>query len=150
MRISLLYTMTAQLLFSIAVQAGDVPPPSNVQVPVDKTVDTGSHTCTSIGQEKKVYDDAIAGEGRYFVDESLTTVSQFGAGNCTYESDGAGPSVEMKKFKFVDADGAVEMMDKPVRYRIRAFADCTNNPAKLTTQIGTECKFTGVSKRGIQ
>lgn len=53
-------------------------PPSNVTVPIDVTVDTGSHTCTSIGQEKKVYKDVYAGDGRYFVNPNLGEVSHFG------------------------------------------------------------------------
>lgn len=118
--------------------------------PIDVTVDTGSHTCTSMGQEKKVYKDVYAGDGRYFANPALGEVSKFGAGNCEYNSDGGAPAIQTAQFKFTDADGAVEMMDKPIRYIVRAFADCTNNPGKLGSRIGTECRFTATSKRGNQ
>lgn len=132
-------------IISISAYAADGNP---LTVPVSKTVDTGSHTCTKIGQEKKVYDVAEAGQDRYFVNDSLATVSMFREGNCTYESDGGGPSVTMGRFSFKDADGNNEVMEKPVRYVIRAFGDCTNNPANLGKSMGTECRFTATSKRG--
>ena len=73
--------------------------------PVDVTVDTGSHTCTSIGQEKKVYKDVYVGDSRYFVDDNLSEVSLFGAGGCEYNSDGGGNAHEMQVFCVTDADG---------------------------------------------
>ena len=140
-----IFTTLSMLIFPTAILAGGGNP---LTVPVSKTADTGSHTCTSIGQEVKKYEAAEAGPGRYFADAKLETVSMFRAGNCSYESDGAGPSITMGRFLFKDADGNDEVMEKPVRYVIRAFGDCTNNPANLTQRMGTECRFTATSKRG--
>lgn len=119
-------------------------------VPIDVIVDTGSHICTSLGQERKVYKDIYAGKGRYFVNESLGTVSKFREGDCQYTTDGGGPAVQTEKFKFTDADGAVELMDKPTRYVVRAFGDCTNNLGNIGKTMGTECRFTATSKKGNQ
>lgn len=119
-------------------------------VPIDLIADTGSHTCRALGQEVKVYRDVYAGKSRYFSDPTLAEHSKFGEGNCVYTSDGGVPAIQMEKFKFLDADGGVEWIDKPVRFIVRAFADCTNNPAKLGSRIGTECRFTGTSKKGAQ
>lgn len=115
--------------------------------PIDVTVDTGTHTCTSIGQEKKVYKEIYAGDGRYFIDENLSEVSRFGAGGCEYSPDG-GNSYEKKTFCVTDADGDRECQPRLVRVIVRAFADCTNNPAKLATKIATECRFSATSKKG--
>ena len=123
---------------------------NNFTTPINVPVDTGSHTCTKIGQDKKVYENIYAGDGRYFVDPKFVEESKFGSGNCEYNSDGGGEAIQTAKFKFTDADGQVEMMDKPIRYIVRAFADCTNNATKLGSRIGTACRFTAISKRGAQ
>lgn len=119
-------------------------------VPVEVNVDTGSHTCTKIGQDHKAYQDVFAGKGRYFVNPALDTVSKFGDGNCVYTSDGGAYDVRYEKFKFTDADGEVEWMDKPVNFVVRAYADCTNNVLKLASRVGTACRFTATSKKGMQ
>lgn len=116
--------------------------------PIDVTVDTGSHTCTSLGQEKKVYKTIEAGEGRYFFNESLGETSKFGAGSCEFNSDGGGVAYEKKVYCVTDADGDQECSPRLVKVIVRAFADCTNNPTKIGSRIGTECRFTATSKKG--
>lgn len=116
--------------------------------PIDVTVDTGSHTCTSVGQEKKVYKDVYAGDSRYFINDNLSEVSKFGSGSCEYDPEAGDNAYQKKSFCVKDADGQPECVPRLVKVRVRAFADCTNNPAKLTTKIGTECRFTATSKRG--
>ena len=115
--------------------------------PVDVTVDTGSHTCVSTGQEKKVYKEVYAGDSRYFVNESLSTVSVFGKGECAYSPD-HGDSYQTKNFCVTDADGQKECSPRLVKVIVRAFADCTNNPLKKDTRIAAECRFMATSKRG--
>lgn len=117
------------------------------RTPVDVTVDTGSHTCTEIGWDKKDYQDVYAGDGRYFIDDKLSTVSVFGSGSCEYSPDHPN-SYETRRFCVTDADGEKECTSKPVRVIIRAYADCTNNPTNLGSRVGTECRFTATSKRG--
>ncbi len=131
----------ATLCFNPVFAAGN-------QTPIDVNVDTGSHTCTSIGQEKKVYKEIYAGDDRYFIDDNLSEVSKFGAGSCEYSPDG-GNSYEKKPFCVIDADNEKECQPRLVRVIVRAFADCTNNPTKLQSRIGTECRFTATSKKGI-
>ena len=116
--------------------------------PIDQNVDTGSHTCTSQGQDIKVYKSILAGENRYFINENLSVVSQFGAGSCEYSPDHVPDSYVKKIFCVTDADGQQECTPKLVQVIIRAYADCTNNPLKLGSRIGTECRFTATSKRG--
>ncbi|MEQ1560789.1 MAG: tetratricopeptide repeat protein [Methyloglobulus sp.] len=123
---------------------------TNFTTPIDVSVDTGSHTCTSLGQEMKVYSEVYAGDGRYFVNSILAVMYKFGAGNCEFNSDGGAPAIQTGQFKFTDADGQVEIMEKPIRYIVRAFADCTNNPGNLGSRISTECRFTATSKIGTQ
>lgn len=100
-------------------------------------VDTGSHTCTSIGQEKKVGQIFKAGNDRYFIKETVkyTEKSRFGGGDCRIMS------VEEKNISAKLSTGQTVMMPVPVSYTVRAFADCTNNPAKLGSRIATECQF---------
>lgn len=117
-------------------------------VPIDVTVDTGSHTCTHQGQDVKVYKTIEAGAGRYFINESLGEVSKFGAGSCEFNSDGGGNPHETKVFCTTDADGAPECLPRLSKVVVRAYADCTNNMSKLGSQIGTECRFTATSKKG--
>jgi hypothetical protein len=139
--------ISVYILFMLGVTSFYVCAESGFTTPINEIVDTGSHTCSSNGQEKKVYKDIYAGDSRYFVDPVLAEVSKFGAGDCQYNSDGGAPAVQMGKFKLTDADGQVEITDKPVRYIVRAFADCTNNN-RIGSRIGTECRFTATSKRG--
>ena len=120
---------------------------AQLSTPIDVTVDTGSHTCTSIGQEKKVYKEVYAGDSRYFLNPSLSTVSVFGKGSCEFSPDHAN-SYETKEFCVTDADGQKECSPRVIRVIVRAFADCTNDPRKLTSRIAAECRFTGTSKRG--
>lgn len=110
---------------------------------VRKTVDTGSHTCTSIGQEKKVYDTAEAGSDRFFIEEqvSFTEVSKFLAGNCTIEG------VEKRAILVTLPDGTKAPIRMPVKYTLRAFADCTNDPGNLNRRMSTECAFVGPTVR---
>ena len=115
--------------------------------PIDVTVDTGSHTCTSTGQEKKVHKEIYAGDGRYFTNESLSTVSTFGKGECAYSPD-HGDNYVTKNFCVTDADGQKECSPRLVKVVVRAFADCTNNPLRLGSRIAAECRFTATSKRG--
>lgn len=119
-------------------------------VPIEVHVDTGSHTCTSIGQDHKVYQTITAGAGRYFQNPALNTHSNFGPGNCTYETDGGGPAQVWQKFKLIDADGEEEEQDRLVQVTVRAYSDCTNSPARLTTRTARDCKFTATSKKGKQ
>lgn len=115
--------------------------------PIDVTADTGSHTCTSIGQDHKNYKTAYAGDDRYFVDLTLSTVSIFGKGGCEYSPDHS-PAIENKVFCVTDADGQPECQPRPVKVTIRAYADCTNNPTKLGSQVAAECRFTATTKKG--
>lgn len=117
-------------------------------VPVDVTVDTGSHQCTRQGQDVKVYKEISAGEGRYFFEDHLGEVSKFGAGSCEFNSDGGGVAYETKKFCVIDADGDKECSSRLVKVVVRAYADCTNNLTKIGSRIGTECRFTATSKKG--
>lgn len=58
---------------------------------VRQQVDTGSHTCTSQGQDYKVYAVAEAPPDRFFVESTVkyTIHSQFGSdGNCVFTNDG--------------------------------------------------------------
>ncbi len=116
--------------------------------PIDVTIDTGSHTCTSIGQEKKVYLPIDAGDSRYFINESLRTVSTYGKGECAYSPDHGGDGYVTKVFCVTDADGQQECSPRLVKVIVRAFADCTNDPGRLGSQIAAECRFTATSKRG--
>lgn len=116
-----------------------------LSVPIDVVVDTGSHSCSSIGQEHKVMKEINAGDSRYFINENLTMISNFGKGACIYEPDGG---VQSKIFCVTDADGQQECLPRVVKVVVRAFADCTMDPLKLTTKVGTECRFTATSKRG--
>lgn len=118
------------------------------RVPVDVTVDTGTHTCVNPGQVERAYKTVYAGDSRYFIDVSLAEVSKLLIGSCEYASEGTGPAVEMRKFKFLDADGEAEWVEKPVRYTVRAFGDCTNNIGNVGKTVGTACRFTGTTKRG--
>lgn len=132
------------VLLSAAVSAY-----SQNTVPVDVTVDTGSHTCTKIGEDYKIYKDISAGAGRYFHGENLQEHSRFGAGNCVF-GDGDGSGVTRQNFKFTDADGDTEIQSRVVAVTVRAYADCTNDPLKIGSQVGTECRFTATSKKGTQ
>lgn len=115
---------------------------------VTKTVDTGSHTCTSQGQDHKAYDVAEAPPDRYFVESTVSfgEVSKFGAGNCEFTNDG-GATVDKKTVVLKLANGQTVRADVPIRYHLRAYADCTNNVQKLTTRVGTECRFSGETDR---
>lgn len=139
--------MTKFAIISIALMVSAQSASAQVTVPIDVTVDTGSHTCTSQGQEKKVYKEIYAGDSRYFVNESLTTVSAFGKGECAYSPD-HGENYVTKSFCLTDADGQKECTQRLVRVVVRAFADCTMNLSKLGTRIAAECRFTATSKRG--
>lgn len=117
-------------------------------VPIDVTVDTGNHSCTSSGQEHKVYKTIEAGAGRYFFNEHLGEVSNFGGrGSCEYNSDGGGTAYETKPFCVTDADGAKECSQRLTKVVVRAFADCGNNPIP-GSRVGRECRFTATSKKG--
>ncbi|MGS1010069.1 hypothetical protein [Achromobacter anxifer] len=118
-----------------------------VTAPVDITADTGSHTCTSQGQDHKNYRTAYAGDDRYFVDMKLTPVSIFGKGTCEYSPDHK-PAIEEKVFYVTDADGKPECQPRPVRATIRAYADCTNDLRKIGSRVAAECRFTATTKRG--
>lgn len=120
---------------------------AQLTTPIDVTVDTGSHTCSSIGQEKKVYKEIYAGDSRYFLNESLGTVSTFGKGECAWSPD-HGDSYVTKNFCVTDADGQKECSPRLIKVIVRAFADCTNNPTKIGSHIAAECRFTATSKRG--
>lgn len=115
---------------------------------VTKTVDTGSHTCTRQGQDVKVYDVAEAPPDRYFVESTVRfgETSKFGAGNCVFTNDG-GASVDKKTVTLKLANGQTVRADVPIRYHLRAYADCTNDLRKIATQIGTECRFSGETDR---
>jgi hypothetical protein len=139
--------MLKRSLFAFALCAFAQAASAQFTTPVDVTVDTGSHTCTSTGQEKKVYKEIYAGDSRYFVGESLSTVSTFGKGECAYSPD-HGENYVTKNFCVTDADGQKECSQRLVKVVVRAFADCTNNPLKLGTRIAAECRFTATSKRG--
>lgn len=117
-------------------------------VPIDQNVDTGTHLCTSIGQDIKVYKPISAGEGRYFFGEHLGEVSKFGAGDCQFNSDGGGNAYETKVFCVTDADGEKECAPRLVGVIVRAYADCTNDPRRINSRISTECRFTAISKKG--
>lgn len=117
-------------------------------VPVDVTVDTGSHQCTHQGQEVKVEKGIEAGAGRYFINDSLGEVSKFGAGSCEFFSDSGENPRQTKVFCTTDADGAPECLPRLSKVIVRAFADCTNNLGKIGSRIGTECRFTATSKKG--
>lgn len=121
--------------------------PQGFTTPIDVTVDTGSHTCTSPGQEKKVYKEIYAGDNRYFINESLSETSRFGSGGCEYSPDG-GNSYEKRNFCVTDADGQRECTPRLVKVNVRAFADCTNDVSRIGSRISTECRFTATSKRG--
>jgi len=115
---------------------------------VTKTVDTGSHTCTKIGQEVKKYETAEAPPDRFFVESTVQfrEKSRFGAGNCSFTNDG-GASVEKKTVTLRLQNGQTVRADVPVKYHLRAFADCTNDPGRLASRIGTECIFSGETDR---
>ena len=117
--------------------------------PIDVTIDTGSHTCTSIGQESKVYKAIDAGDSRYFINEALGTISTFGKGECAYSPDHGADAYVKKSFCVTDADGLKECTPRLVKVIVRAFADCTNDPSKIGSRIAAECSFTATSKRGI-
>ncbi|CUS38069.1 hypothetical protein [Candidatus Nitrospira nitrificans] len=140
--------MKWQIFMGVALTAPSYVFAAGNTVPIDVTVDTGSHTCTSIGQDHRAYRDIYAGDGRYFFKEQLAEKTKFGAGNCEYNSDGGGNAYETRSFCVTDADGEKECSQRLVRVIVRAYADCTNNPGKLTSRVGTECRFTATSKKG--
>lgn len=115
--------------------------------PISVKVDTGSHICTHLGQDYKEYETIYAGDNRYFINEQLSEISRFGAGNCVYNTDGV-PPFEKKNFCVTDADGQRECFLRVVRVNVRAYADCTNDPRKIGSSVGTACLFTAISKRG--
>lgn len=133
------------LIFALAGPAAAIA--QGVTAPIDITADTGSHTCTSQGQDHKNYRTASAGDDRYFVDMKLTTVSIFGKGSCEYSPD-HNPAIEEKVFCVTDADGKPECQPRPVKVTIRAYADCTNDLRKINTRVAAECRFTAITKRG--
>jgi hypothetical protein len=138
---------TKYLMFAVfsALSTSNAWSQDGLSVPIDVVVDTGSHTCSSIGQDHNVPKEISAGESRYFINENLTMISNFGRGACTYERDGG---VQTKIFCVTDADGKQECLPRIVKVIVRAYADCTMDPLKLTTRVGTECRFTATSKRG--
>lgn len=137
-------------LFGILALALPLPLLAQNTVPIDVNVDTGAHTCTSQGQDHKVYQTIRAGIGRYFQNPQLVTHSNFGPGNCTYETDGGGPSQVFGKFKLTDADGDEEVQDRLTQVTVRAYSDCTNNLSRIGSRTGRECRFTATSKKGKQ
>jgi hypothetical protein len=136
--------MVAKSLVMIAFAAFTLHAYAQNAYRVSKTVDTGSHTCIRQGQEVKVYDVAEAPSDRFFVESTVrfSEKSRFGAGNCSLTNDG-GKSVEKKTVTLKLANGQTVRADVPVKYYLRAFADCTNNLGKLGSRIGTECVFSG-------
>jgi hypothetical protein len=110
---------------------------------VTKTVDTGSHTCTSQGQEVKKFDTAEAGSDRYFIEEkvSYSEKSKFLAGDCTIEG------VEKRDVTFTTSEGNKVTIKVPVKYSLRAFGDCTSNLGNIGRRMGTECVFSGPTQR---
>lgn len=115
---------------------------------VTKTVDTGSHTCTSQGQDHKAYDVAEAPADRYFVESTVSfgETSKFGDGNCMFTNDG-GATIDKKTVTLKLENGQTVRADVPIRYHLRAYADCTNNLSKLGSRVGTECRFSGETDR---
>jgi hypothetical protein len=117
---------------------------ANAQEPytVTKTVDTGNHTCPSIGWDHKVYDVAEAPADRFFVESTVRFDPEgvSGDGNCVFTNDNGG-AVERKTVTLKLANGQSVRADVPVRYHLRAYADCTNNPRNLGSRVGRECKF---------
>ena len=109
-------------------------------------VDTGSHTCTSLGQERKVGKVFSSGEDRYFVRSTVTysTVSRFGGGDCRIMG------VKEKDIYLKLETGQSVRVTVPIGYTVRAFADCTRNPAKLGSRIGTECQFTSQTEEYLK
>jgi hypothetical protein len=142
--------MTKTAIFGLALSTMAQFALAQYNTPIAVTIDTGSHTCTSIGMEKKTYSDPpiTAGESRYFINPAIETVSTYGKGECAYSPDHAPDSYVTKSFCVTDADGQRECSPRLVQVIVRAFADCTNNPGNLGSRIGAECKFTAISKRG--
>ena len=101
------------------------------------TVDTGSHTCTRLGQEYKPSMLFTAPPDRFFDKSTIKVdeVSRFGPGGC---------SLQYCSEKNIDvtlpSGGKVSM---PVIYacNMLATADCTNNPSMIGKRVGTECNF---------
>jgi hypothetical protein len=112
-------------------------------------VDTGSHTCTNQGQDHKAYGIAEAPPDRFFVESTVKYAphAQFGSdGNCVFTND-AGGSVEKKTVTLKLANGQTVRADVPVKYYLRAYADCTNDLTKLFSRVSMECAFEGETDR---
>ncbi|MDX2259254.1 MAG: hypothetical protein NW205_10115 [Hyphomicrobiaceae bacterium] len=110
--------------------------PANAD-PVSVIVDTGSHTCTSQGQEKKTPGVAVSGSDRYFDEAtvSFTEISKFLAGGCSITS------VEKRKITVKLENGTTVAVDVPVKYHLLAVGDCTSNLGNIGKRMGTECRF---------
>ena len=106
----------------------------------DEEVKAGGARCVAQGQDEKVYKSFYAGDGRYFVNASLTTEAKDGEGNCNFITDSPEPAVQTEKFQGID---------QPVKYTVRAYADCGNFffPVSDMRQV---CKFRASSVRGQQ
>ncbi|NHZ44945.1 hypothetical protein [Massilia aquatica] len=104
----------------------------------DEEVKAGGVRCVAQGQDEKIYKSFYAGEGRYFVNASLTTEAKDGVGNCNFITDSPEPAVQTEKFQGTD---------QPVKYTVRACADCGNFflPVSDMRQV---CKFRANSVRG--
>lgn len=111
---------------------------------ITKTIDTGSHTCTKIGQEEKAYHVAESGSDRFFLENTVRydEVSKLGGGGCDFTND-AGSSVERRDVTLKLANGMDVKVSVPVKYYLRAFGDCGNNPGNIGKSMGTECVFSG-------
>lgn len=95
-----------------------------------------------------MYAVAEAPPDRFFVESTVRYVphAQFGDGNCVFTNDGGG-SVEKRTVTLRLQNGATVRADVPVKYYLRAYADCTNNLGKLGSRVGMECTFSGETDR---
>lgn len=110
---------------------------------VDEEIKAGDNSvCLAAGQDQKIYRRIYSGNGRYFSGALLTTARREGIGNCVFGTDSAEPPVEYQKFKGIDANGQVVWVDQPVKYVVRAYADCGNVfvPGPSTTMYQV-CRF---------
>ncbi|KAF0113858.1 MAG: hypothetical protein FD149_2010 [Rhodospirillaceae bacterium] len=79
----------------------------------------------------------------YFLEEtvSFNEKSKFGEGYCRIEH------VHKKEIEVTLPNGKKIRIKVPIAYDVLAVADCTNNPLKLGSRIGTECEFTAKTER---